>query len=323
MSASSNATGAETESRAHQFPVFVANNRPRIEAALKEHLPVSSAPGTERFNEAMKAALSPGGKRLRPLLSMIGSSLGGASDSQALTLACAIEFIHTSSLILDDLPAMDDAHLRRNRPTLHLVFGEGIAIVAAVALLNQAYALFANAADEGGQAENLPSLLREATACIGHAGMIAGQAAELGLSEASTDELLLSTRELKTTSLMRLGMIAGGIISGAPDEHIVALATYGERLGQAYQIYDDLADALGDHGSTGKSVGQDLRHLRPTVVRGLPPEQVRSLAAGVVESGKQALAPFGDRPEAELLRSAADHIVAGLNPADSSKKPIS
>jgi len=117
-------------------------------------------------------------------------------------------------------------------------------------------------------------------------------------------------------------MIAGGLISGAADEDIVALATYGERLGQAYQIYDDLADALGDHGSTGKSVRQDLRHLRPTVVRGLTPAEVRQLAAEVIESGKQALARFRDRPEAELLRSAADHIVAGLNPADSSTKPI-
>lgn len=301
-----------------QFSIFIASNRQRLEGALNHHLPVADAPGTERFNEALRYAVFPGGKRLRPHLTLLASGLGGASDEQALMLSCAVEFIHTSSLILDDLPAMDDAELRRNSPALHIMFGEGIAVLAAVALLNQAYALFADSARDGAQAERLPHLIGEAAGCIGNSGMIAGQAAELVLSGARADDSVLSSRELKTTGLMRLMMVAGGIINGATDSDLGALATFGERLGKAYQIYDDLADTLGDRQSTGKSVGQDLRHLRPTAVRGVSSEEVRRLATGVVESGKDALARFGGRPEAQLLRSAADYIVAGFNPVAAS-----
>src|SRR5688572_14852579 len=164
------------------FSEFVTANSPRIEEALAGWLPLSTAAGTERFNEALRYAVFPGGKRLRPLLTLLGAGLGGASDAQALPLACAVEFIHTSSLVLDDLPSMDDADVRRGRPALHLVYGEGLAILTAVALLNQAYALFAAAAPDAAPAARLPALIREAAGCIGHAGMTAGQAAELALS---------------------------------------------------------------------------------------------------------------------------------------------
>jgi geranylgeranyl pyrophosphate synthase len=327
MSTSSNATDnyrrrLSKEMSADQFPRFIAANRQRLEAALGDWLPVSAAPGTERFNEALRYAMFPGGKRLRPHLTLIGSALGGASDEQALKLSCAIEFIHTSSLILDDLPGMDDAELRRNSPTLHVVYGEGMAVLVALALLNQAYALFAGSARDGEQAERLPRLIREVSGCVGSAGMIAGQAAELSLSGARSEDSIPHSCELKTTALMRLMMIAGGIVCGAPEPDIAALATFGESLGKAYQIYDDLADKLGDHHTTGKSVGQDVRHRRPTMVKGLSSEDVRKLVSEVVETGKDGLARFGDRREAQLLRTAADYIVAVLNPAAASAKPV-
>lgn len=294
------------------FPTFVAANRPPIERALNDALPVSAAPGTGRFNEAVRYAVFPGGKRLRPLLTLAASRLGGASDEQAMMHACAVEFIHTSSLVLDDLPSMDDAELRRGRPALHLAFGEGTALLVAVALLNQSYALLAGAARDEAQAARLPRLLAEVAACVGASGMIAGQAVEMALSGAPADESVLASRELKTTGLMRLMMVSGGILSGADEEDIKALAAFGESLGRAYQIYDDLADAWGDQQSTGKSVGQDLRHLRPTVLRGLSRGEARQLSARVVESGKGALSRFGDQPGALLLRSAADHVIAHL-----------
>ncbi len=306
----------------------------RIEEALHDWLPVSSASGTERFNEALRYAVFPGGKRLRAYLTLIASVLGGASDEQALTLACAVEYIHASSLILDDLPCMDDADLRRNRPTLHIAFGESMAVLVAVALLNQAYALFARSAPPDAPAERLQQLMSEVTGCIGSTGMIAGQAAELELSGVPagvrSNDSVLSSRELKTTALMRLMMVAGGIIAGAEESDIAALATFGERLGRAYQIYDDLADTLGDRQSTGKSVGQDSRHLRPTLVRpplvngsganGSGSAHVSTLARGIVESGQEALLRFGNRPEANLLRAAADYIVAGFTSVDSFPK---
>jgi geranylgeranyl diphosphate synthase type II len=306
---------AAGETGAEEFSKFVSSNRPRIEEALAGWLPQSTVAGTESFNEALRYAVFPGGKRLRPLLTLLGAGLGGASDGQALTLSCAVEFIHTSSLILDDLPSMDDAELRRNRPALHIVFGEGVAILAAVALLNQSYNLFAAAACEAAQAARLPALIREATGCIGSSGMTAGQAGDLALSGVRAGRPAPPSCDLKTTALMRLMMVAGAIISGAPDAEVGALAAFGERLGRAYQIYDDLADAVGDRAATGKSAGQDLRHLRPTVVEGLSHLEVHRLAAEVLESSQAALAPFGDRPGARLLRAAADNIFAGLRAA--------
>lgn len=299
---------------AERFAEFVAANRPRIEGALGEWLPVSAAAGTGRFNAALRGAVFPGGKRLRPNLTLVSSRLGGASDGQGLLLACAVEFIHTSSLVLDDLPCMDDAELRRGRPALHVAFGEGVAILAAVALLNQAYALFAAAA-EGSRAERLPALIREAAGCVGSPGMIAGQAAELALSGESPGEAPLASLDLKTTALMRLMMVAGGVISGAPDEEVAALATFGECLGRAYQIFDDLDDALGDPRTTGKSAGQDARHLRPTVFKGLSRTEARERAVEALERGEAALGLFDGRPEAALLKSSVSHILAAAGPA--------
>jgi geranylgeranyl pyrophosphate synthase len=299
-----------------QFYRYVAANRRRLEAALDDWLPVSAAPGTERFNEALRYAVFPGGKRLRPFLTLISSRLGGATEEQGLMLSCAVEFIHTSSLILDDLPCMDDADLRRNSPSLHIAFGEGIALLTAVALLNQSYALLAGSARNAEQAARLPQLINEAAGCIGSSGMIAGQAVELTLSGTRAGECVSASRMLKTTALMRLMMVAGGTIAGAKKADIEALASFGDALGRAYQIYDDLADASGDYQTTGKSAGQDLRHLRPTMVRGLSREEVRRLAADTVEAGKDALAPFRDRAEAQLLKSAADYIVSGFNPTN-------
>ena len=125
---------------------FVASERPAVESELRKHLPVSSLPGARRLNDALEYAVFPGGKRLRPALALLASTLAGASREQSLSIACAVEFLHSSSLVLDDLPSMDDANLRRSRRALHLVFGEGMAVLAAVALLNQSYVLLANAA---------------------------------------------------------------------------------------------------------------------------------------------------------------------------------
>ena len=307
-------TDSRDREQAGSFFDYIALGRPEIENALRDLLPVCSAPGTERFNEALTRAIFPGGKRLRPHLTRLAARLGGASDQQALMLGCAIEFIHNSSIILDDLPCMDDAGLRRNSPTLHIVYGEGTALLVAVSLLNQAYALFARSCDDQIHAARLPGLISEATQCLGNSGMIAGQAAELMLSGTPTDESVLSSRVLKTTGLMRLMMVAGAIVAGASEKEIDALATFGECLGKSYQIYDDLADTLDSDLTIGKSVGQDQRHLRPTAVVGLTSDEVQFLAAEIMQAGKHGLDHFGNRFEAQLLRSAADQIVAGLNP---------
>src|SRR5262245_27721635 len=146
---------------------FITHHHPMIEAALEQSLPLSAQLGAERLNEALLAAVFPGGKRWRPVLSLLGTMAAGGDQQSAIPIACAIEFLHTSSLILDDLPAMDDAKLRRGRAALHLLYGEGLALLAALALLNQAYALLARAGTE--------RLIAESARCIGTDGMIGGQ----------------------------------------------------------------------------------------------------------------------------------------------------
>src|SRR5882724_6245712 len=151
----------QTETGFEPFIEFIDSHRGRLEEALGKWLPVSSIFGTDRFNQALQYAVFPGGKRLRAYLTHVASLLGGVSDEQALTLSCAIEFIHTSSIILDDLPSMDDADLRRKRPTLHLVFGEGPAVLVAIALLNQAFALFTLSVPASAPSERLRRLIHE------------------------------------------------------------------------------------------------------------------------------------------------------------------
>src|SRR6266508_2117167 len=213
---------------------FIAGATPMIEAALEQSLPLSARHGAERLNEALRAAVFPGGKRWRPILTLLGTMTAGGSAQSALPIACAIEFLHTSSLILDDLPAMDDAQLRRGRAALHLIYGEGLAMLASLALLNQAYALLART--------GTGRLTAEAARCIGTDGMIGGQAADLDIRASRGNSHALASRQLKTTALARLTIIAGAIASGADERDVAALARYGECLGAAYQICDDLQE---------------------------------------------------------------------------------
>jgi geranylgeranyl diphosphate synthase type II len=286
---------------------FIAGATPMIEAALEQSLPLSARHGAERLNEALRAAVFPGGKRWRPILTLLGTMTAGGSTQSALPIACAIEFLHTSSLVLDDLPAMDDAQLRRGRAALHLIYGEGLALLAALALLNQAYALLARA--------GTGRLTAEAARCIGTDGMIGGQAADLDIRASRGNSHALASRQLKTTALARLTISAGAIASGADEQDVAALARYGECLGAAYQICDDLLDELGESATIGKNVGQDARHLRSTSTAQFGAEGARRLALDYLAEGKQALRErFGERQTANLLIEAADLVISGAGP---------
>lgn len=287
---------------------FVARERSGIEGALRAALPVSSLAGAERLNEALDYAVFPGGKRLRPALALLASDLAGASRAQGLGVACAVEFIHTSSLILDDLPAMDDADLRRSRRALHLVYGEGVAVLASVALLNQAYALLAVAATSSSAAR---ALVAEAARCIGADGMVGGQAGDLTAQPARPAAHALACRDLKTVALMRLMMTAGALACGAPAADTRALADFGDGLGRAYQICDDLLDHTAPSAATGKPAGQDARHARPTSVSAYGVAGARRRATLLIERGVARLTgQFGARVEVRLLAEAASNILA-------------
>jgi len=263
---------------------FAARNLPLIEEQLRRQLPESSLQGTERLNEALRYAISSGGKRCRPLLTLITAQAFQAPPGTALQTACAVEYLHLSSVILDDLPAMDDAKMRRHLPALHLAFDEATAILAAMALYARAFETFAS----------FPGIIREAAEAVGCNGMTGGQAADL--------RGVAGTRLMKTTPLVRLALLAGARAGNAPPEQIAVLGEFGGLVGEAYQLRDDLLDALASEAATGKTGCQDSRHNR----RALTPEHgvpaVFGRLESLVECAIQTLRA-GFRPclEAELL----------------------
>jgi geranylgeranyl diphosphate synthase, type II len=224
--------------------------RESLESALLRLIPQCRHAGARQLDDALNYVLFPGGKRLRPLLTILGAGIFESHLEPSLPAACAVEFVHTSSLIFDDLPCMDDAGMRRGNPALHCVYGEDIALLAGIALLNGAYAIF-------GQT---PDLIREATECIGVDGMIGGQTIDLCLQSFDTADL--AERNRKTSAMMRLALTAGALGCGASREDVAPLAEAGLLLGEAYQRGDDLLDTRSAAEQGGKTAGQDSRHKR-------------------------------------------------------------
>ena len=263
-----------------------------IESALLSHLPQSRHPGAKSLDDAIHYAMFPGGKRLRPILALMGARIFSDDPRPALGAACAVEYIHCSSLIFDDLPCMDDAAIRRGIPCVHKVYGEEVAWLAGIALLNQSYALFGK----------VPALIAEATHCIGTEGMIGGQALDLAPHDGDEQALLersqnLVERNKKTSAMMRLSLTAGALALNVRPAEVEPLGVAGQALGEAYQIADDLLDVH----ATSKPAGQDQRHHRPT--SGLFDEkagfdQVNSLVTGARESIQSA---YGNRAAALLM----------------------
>lgn len=228
---------------------YVELHKPQIEAALREYLPLAPLQVETRFNEAVEYALFSGGKRLRPVLTMLGAELvGGQSDLMA-PAACAVEFIHTSSLIFDDLPCMDNAFERRGKTSLHEHFGEGLAVLVAIGFLNAAYGLvFVNHA---AMPDRAMAAHAEIVECVGASGMVGGQSVDLAMAKGASAENsnyeLESTRNLKTSALMRLALRIGAILAGANYLELAHLSRFAELLGEAYQLSDDLIDLKEDN----------------------------------------------------------------------------
>jgi geranylgeranyl pyrophosphate synthase len=280
----------------HGLKDFARRCSPFIEAALDARLPRSRLRGAGRLNEAIRYAVFSGGKRTRPLLALIAAQVCGARVEDAVGVACGLEFVHVSSLIIDDLPAMDDASTRRGVAAVHVAFGEDVALLAALALLNGAYEIFAAT----------PGLLDEAVRAIGCDGMIGGQAADLsGRSTASRLE--------KTTSLMKLTMTAGAMVGRTGERELTALARYGQLVGEAYQICDDLLDVAASEATAGKTIGQDMRHGRfsPVPEFGVRGAWTRACAL-IEEANRTVQRQFGARAETELLTDAARLVTANV-----------
>ena len=226
---------------------YVETHRAEIEKSLREFLPLAPSNIETKFNEAVEYALFSGGKRLRPVLTLLGAELVGGKAETYLPAAAAGEFIHTASLIFDDLPAMDNAKERRGKTSLHEQFGEGLAILVAIGFLNASYGLvFVNHT-------NLPERAMAAHAeiveCVGASGMVGGQSVDLALAKAANTEHNVETesiKNLKTSALMRLSLRVGAILAGANYLELAQLSRFAEMLGDAYQLSDDLIDLEED-----------------------------------------------------------------------------
>lgn len=252
-----------TEEKTEKFAElwqYVEGKRPQIEKAVREYLPLAPPKIETQFNEAVEYSLFSGGKRLRPVLTLLGAELFGANAELMLPAAVAGEFIHTSSLIFDDLPCMDNAPERRGKTSLHEKFGEGLAVLVAIGLLNASYGLvFVNHIHLPERAIRAHAEIVE---CIGASGMIGGQSVDLAVAKGANSDSVLTTefesvRNLKTSALMRLSLRVGAILAGAEHFELIKLSRFAELLGDAYQLSDDILDLEED----GEIFGDEQKTL--------------------------------------------------------------
>ena len=298
---------------------YIGARRAHIDEALSRFLP--APPDYPRgVYEAMRYSLDAGGKRLRPILTLAAAeTVAGAPASAdraidlALPAACAIELIHTYSLIHDDLPAMDDDSLRRGRPTNHVVHGEGMAILAGDGLLTEAFALLATEPRDPDLAARKIRAIQTIADAAGARGMVGGQAIDLRAVGAPTfdEHSLQDMHARKTGALIRAAAAAGAIMGGGGDAAIHAVDEYGRHLGLAFQIVDDILDVEGDTKDLGKTAGKDARAGKPTYPSIYGLDASRRLAAERHDAAIAALQSAG--LQASRLADIASWVIKRAN----------
>lgn len=273
-----------------------------VERRMEKLLPV--AEGHEaRLADAVKYAVLAGGKRLRPFLVVASADLFGVARDCSLRVAAAVEFVHTYSLIHDDLPCMDDADTRRGKPTVHKVYDEATAVLAGDALLTYAFEILAEEATHSDPRVRL-ELVRSLAVASGFHGMVGGQMIDL-VAETEAMDLSAITRlqQMKTGALMGFSVEAGAILGRAPMDKRHALRGYARDMGLAFQIADDLLDIEGDAATLGKDTGKDQAAGKATFVTALGAERARTQAEILTDQAIEYLDVFG--AAAELLRDVA------------------
>ncbi len=285
---------------------YIAARQRRVDRALDLCVPAETEnPST--IHRAMRYSLFAGGKRVRPLLAIAAADAVCGEAAGVEEAACVLELIHTYSLIHDDLPALDNDDLRRGRPTCHKVFGEAIAILAGDALLTRAFEVLSGL--ERVDAGRRIQMVRELAAASGTVGgMIGGQVNDLeGEGKPPTAELLESIHRAKTGALLRASVRLGAIYAGASDRQMEALTRYGEHIGLAFQIVDDILDVEQPSAALGKTAGKDAQQQKITFPAVYGIERSREMAERERSNAHAALKPLGER--AEWLRQLADFIV--------------
>jgi geranylgeranyl diphosphate synthase type II len=286
---------------------YMADRAQAVDQALDRFLPRESAPPAS-LHKAMRYSVFAGGKRLRPVLVAAGAEAVGGTLEAVMPAACAVEMIHTYSLIHDDLPAMDNDDFRRGVPTSHKVFGEAIAILAGDALLTLAFRLLANSSPAGGEAGRLRDMLIEVADAAGSAGMVGGQVADIECEGKMAGAAIVDyIHTHKTAALIRASIRSGAILAGASAAELKALGVVGDSLGLAFQIMDDILDITATSEELGKTAGKDQAQQKATypAVHGI--EASRRRAQALVADAHAALAPFGER--ALPLRALGTFII--------------
>ncbi|HXV22596.1 MAG TPA: farnesyl diphosphate synthase [Desulfuromonadales bacterium] len=280
----------------------------RVDRALDSYLPAEDTLPVA-LHKAMRYSVFAGGKRIRPVLMIAACEAVGGDAERVLPAACAMEMIHTYSLIHDDLPAMDDDDFRRGRPTNHRIFGEATAILAGDALLTEAFILLSDAQINARvPAEIRCRVLHTIARCAGSQGMVGGQVVDMESEGKAIDFPTLEyIHTRKTGALILAAMQAGALLGGADQASLTALTRYGEAAGLAFQIADDILDVVGDQAVIGKDVGSDQERGKATYVALLGLEEARVRARELRDLGVAALAPLG--ASAEPLRRIAYYIV--------------
>lgn len=273
----------------------------KINEALEQYLPQSD----DIVSEAMKYSVRNGGKRIRPMLTLEFCKACGAEPEKALPFACAVEMIHTYSLIHDDLPCMDDDDYRRGKPSCHIAYGEANALLAGDALLTLAFETVVKA---DVPAENVVRAVKELSYSAGILGMVGGQVLDLqNENKALTLGELEQIHNLKTGELIRVACVLGCIAAGADEEKIKAAEAYAKGIGLTFQIVDDILDVTSDAETLGKPIGSDAENQKTTYVSLLGIEKSKEVAAELTKKAKEVLAVYDENTEA--LSELADNLL--------------
>ena len=287
---------------------YLNERRAIVEQALQGILPVPEGPAADIVG-AMGYSLFAGGKRLRPILCIAGAEAAGGEAKDVLPVACAIELIHTYSLIHDDLPVMDDDDMRRGKPTSHKVFGEAVALLAGDGLLTKAFHVMTGPdLVNRARPDALLAVIGLIAQAAGYEGMVGGQVVDIqseGMEVGPSIVEFIHTR--KTAALISASVVSGAILVGAAEDQVKALTSYGQNIGLAFQVSDDILDIEGDSQELGKNVGSDTRQEKITYPAILGLKRSKQIQKELVEQAIEFLAPFDHR--AEPLRHIAKYII--------------
>lgn len=264
--------------------------------------------------KAMRYSIEAGGKRIRPILTLAFSKMLGGGQSDALLTGCAVECIHTYSLIHDDLPCMDNDDLRRGKPTCHKAFGESTALLAGDGLLNLAFEILSDFESfEEVSANDLLKITKYISGCSGAKGMIGGQIVDLQTENTPsvTAEVLEYLQRKKTGALIRCACVSGVICGGGDEEDIKRAEAYAEALGLAFQIKDDILDCTGDEKKLGKNIGSDEQNGKTTYVSLFGTNGAKKLLEEYTAAAVEALKPYGEK--AEFLTELSHYLLKREN----------